>query len=93
MYLLHASMRCTHARRQVEITEMCQASVVHYTKAHSPVTRMKSVPFRLSMLDLDRKAHHYSPTQIDSPVNKFNGAELHIANATDSSDRARCKGT
>ena len=41
---------------------------------------MGPISFSFSMLNVDWESHHDGTAQIDSSVNQFNGAELHITN-------------
>ena len=79
--LLHASVRRTHAGRKVEITAGYEHMVRHKWTTHSPVTWVEPVPLGFSVLNLNRKTHHYSSAQSNGSVNEFDCAELDITNS------------
>ena len=80
---LHAAMRSAHTRGEIEITAKHQHIVRFTARGGVPITRVKAVPLCLSMLDLNRESHYYSPAQCNSLINEFNGAELHIADTVE----------
>ena len=43
---------------------------------------MRSIPFGLGVLDLNRKTHNNGATKSHSSVNQFNSSELDITNTT-----------